>query len=72
MQSDSEPGRRIVRLTLALLCVCGAIWLIITVVTAIADGKGHGGVFWTSIGVLVLLTFGLGYSAKQLGRRYSK
>jgi hypothetical protein len=34
-------------------------WLAATVITAISEGEGHGPVFWSAIGLFVLLIGGL-------------
>ena len=40
---------------LALL-VAADIWILITIITAVTGGKGHGAVFWTAVcGLAVIL-----------------
>jgi hypothetical protein len=47
------------RLFLSLLVLLALCWTVVTVVTALVRGEGHGAVFITSLCVLGLLCVGL-------------
>jgi len=40
-------------------------------VVAVSSGKGHGSVFWVSIGVIVLLAVGAVWLSRRIYRRRS-
>jgi hypothetical protein len=43
-----------------------AAWITLTVVTAVVDGDGEGGVFWGAIGLLVAIAVVLAWAARRL------
>jgi hypothetical protein len=44
-------------------------WTVLTIVTAVSSGEGHGGVFWTAIAMLVLLAALLVAATWRVGKR---
>ncbi len=54
---------------IALILFAG--YSVFVVVVAVASGKGHGSVFWASIGVIVLLAVGAVWLSRRIYRRRS-
>ena len=52
-----------------VVLVFGAGWSATTVVVAVTDGDGHGGVFWMAIGLITILSVVLIWTACRVGRR---
>jgi hypothetical protein len=47
-----------------------ALYCVVIVVAAVAAGKGHGSVFWTSIGIILVLAAGTLWLAHRMYRRH--
>ena len=54
---------------IALILFAG--YSVFVVVVAVASGKGHGSVFWVSIGAIVLLAVGAVWLSRRIYRRRS-
>jgi hypothetical protein len=59
------PRARITMIVLVLFAAYSAF----VVIVALAAGKGHGSVFWTSIAVIILLAAGALWLAHRIYRR---
>jgi len=47
-----------------------AAYCVFIVVVAVASGKGHGSVFWTSIGMIIVLAAGALWISRRMYRRH--
>ena len=45
-------------------------YCVVIVVAAVAAGKGHGSVFWFSIGMILVLAAGAGWLSHRMYRRH--
>lgn len=71
MQQSAQrvPLQAVSRRTRTVLLVAillAVAWITLSVVTAVADGDGEGGVFWAAIGLLVVLVVGLTWAARRV------
>jgi len=48
-----------------------AVYSVFVVVEALSSGKGHGSVFWVSIGVIILLAVAALWLSRRIYRRRS-
>jgi hypothetical protein len=53
-----------------IVLILFAAYAVFVVVAAVAAGKGHGSVFWTSIGAIVVLAAGALWISRRLYRRH--
>jgi hypothetical protein len=61
---------RTISIAIALAILIGAdIWVGLTLWNAVTRGEGHGGVFWTAIGMIAILFVALIWATRRLMRR---
>ncbi len=56
---------------MAALVAGAALWIAVTVVTAVSQGEGRGFVFWAAIALLMVVFFGLVALVVQILQRPS-
>lgn len=61
---------RVIATAIALLILIGAdVWIGLTLWNAITGGEGHGGVFWSAVGLIAIIFVLLAWATTRLTRR---
>jgi hypothetical protein len=69
---DQFRRNRVAAIVLLVVLLLADIWIALTVIRAVSSGEGHGSVFWTTIGLLIVLLAWLLLQTARTGRAVGK